>query len=195
MSSQPALAALSTPRKLLLAAGALLLIVSFLPWYRVSAFGVSASASGWHQIGTIVWIVLIATLIWEGVRVAGAAPVPEQRGNLITAALGGLVVVLGVIFLITRLSDGHLAIGFWLGLILLAVFAYATFQVFQAGGGQDAVREVQAEAQQRRAAQQTAAPTQPPPPANTPEAAPPAAPPATPPTQEQNRPQDPPATP
>ncbi len=139
MSSQPAIAALSTPRKLLLGSGVLLLVNSFLPWYHVSAFGMSASASGWHQIGTLAWIVLIATLIWEGVRLAGAAPLPEKQGDLVTAAGAGLVVVLGVIFLIVRLSDGGLGIGFWLGLVLLAAFAYGAFQLFQAAGGQAAI--------------------------------------------------------
>jgi hypothetical protein len=187
MSSQPGIASLSTPRKLLLGSGVLLLINSFLPWYHVSAFGVSASASGWHQIGTLAWIVLIATLIWEGVRLAGAAPVPEKQGDLVTALGAGLVVVLGVIFLIVRLSDGGLGIGFWLGLILLAAFAYGAFQLFQAAGGQAAV---QAEVQQRRAAQPPAASQQPP--ASTPPAAPPAQAPSTPPASQQP-PQDPPA--
>lgn len=177
MSTPPAsseLAALSTPRKLLLGSGVLLLINSFLPWYHFSAEGfgitVSSSWSGWHQIGVLVWLVLIATLIWEGLRIARVAPLQGARADLATAAAAGLTLVLGVIYVLVRLFDGNLGIGFWLGVLLFIVFGLATAQQFQAGGGQEAVREVQAEAAQRRAQQ---APQQPP-------AAPPATPPATP---------------
>ncbi|MFA4927045.1 MAG: hypothetical protein WC558_00905 [Patulibacter sp.] len=173
MSTSPAsseLASLSAPRKLLLASGLLLLINSFLPWYHISIFGTSVSENGWNQLGTLVWIVLIATLIWEGVRIARVAPVEGQRADLITTGLAGLTLVLGVIYVIIRLSDGSLGFGFWLGVLLFIVFGYAVVQLFQASGGQAAVREVQAEAQRRAQQQQT----------QQPPAAPPATPPATP---------------
>lgn len=170
MSTTSELSALSQPRKLLLGSGVLLLINSFLPWYSFSVLGQSFTQNGWNQLGTLVWIVLIATLAWEGVRIAGVAPIRGARADLATAAAAGLTLVLGVIYVLIRLFDGHLGIGFWLGVLLFIVFGLATAQLFQASGGQDAVREVQAEAAQRRA-QQT--PQQPP-------AAPPATPPATP---------------
>lgn len=167
MSTSSELSTLSAPRKLLLGSGILLLINSFLPWYHWSAGPISVSASGWNQLGTLVWIVLIATLIWEGARIAGVAPLRGARADLASAAAAGLTLALGVIYVLIRLFDGNLGIGFWLGVLLLIVFGLATVQLFQAGGGQDAVREVQAEAAQRRAPQQ-------------PPAAPPATPPATP---------------
>lgn len=173
MSTPPVsseLASLSAPRKLLLGSGILLLINSFLPWYHFSVGPFSASESGWHQLGTLVWVVLILLLVWEVVRIVGAAPIQGPRADLATAAGAGLVLVLGVIFVLVRLFDGNLGIGFWLGVVLFIVFGLATAQQFQAGGGQEAVREVQAEAAQRRAQQ---AQQQPP-------AAPPATPPATP---------------
>lgn len=170
MSTSSELSALSAPRKLLLGSGVLLLINSFLPWYHVSIMGFSSSASGWNQLGTLVWIVLIATLIWEGVRLAGVAPIHGARADLVTVAAAGLTLVLGVIYVLIRLFDGSLGIGFWLGVLLFIVFGVAIAQLFQASGGQAAVREVQAEAAQRRAEQ---AQQQPP-------AAPPATPPATP---------------
>lgn len=170
MSTTSELSALSQPRKLLLGSGVLLLINSFLPWYSFSVLGQSFTQNGWNQLGTLVWIVLIATLAWEGVRIAGVAPIQGARADLASAAAAGLTLVLGVIYVLIRLFDGHLGIGFWLGVLLFIVFGLATAQLFQASGGQDAVREVQAEAAQRRP-QQT--PQQPP-------AAPPATPPATP---------------
>jgi hypothetical protein len=170
MSTSSELSTLSAPRKLLLGSGVLLLINSFLPWYSVSVLGQSFTSSGWNQLGTLVWIVLIATLVWEGARIAGVAPLQGARADLATAAAAGLTLVLGVIYVLIRLFDGSLGIGFWLGVLLFIVFGLAVAQLFQASGGQEAVREVQAEAAQRRAQQ---APHQPP-------AAPPATPPATP---------------
>lgn len=167
MTTSSELSALSTPRKLLLGSGILLLINSFLPWYHFSVMGFSTSASGWNQLGTLVWIVLIATLVWEGVRIAGVAPIQGARADLATAAAAGLTLVLGVIYVLIRLFDGSLGIGFWLGVLLFIVFGLGVAQTFQASGGQQAVREVQAEAAQRRAQQQ-------------PPAAPPTTPPATP---------------
>ncbi len=164
MSTSPAtseLASLSAPRKLLIASGLLLLINSFLAWYSASAFGVTFTQNGWNQLGTLVWIVLIATLVWEGVRIAGVAPIQGQRADLATAGLAGLTLVLGVIYLIVRLTDGSLGFAFWLGLLLFVVFGFAIAQLFQASGGQAAVREVQAEAAQRRAQQQAQQPQQP----------------------------------
>jgi hypothetical protein len=170
MSTSSELSALSAPRKLLLASGVLLLINSFLPWYSVSVLGQSFTDNGWNQLGTLVWIVLIATLAWEVVRITGVASIEGARADLATAAIAGLTLVLGVIYLLIRLFDGSLGIGFWLGLVLFVVFGVAIARLFQASGGQEAVREVQAEAAQRRAQQQ----------AQQPPAAPPATPPATP---------------
>lgn len=186
MSTSSELSALSMPRKLLLGSGVLLLINSFLPWYHFSVMGFSSSASGWNQLGTLVWILLIATLAWEGARIAGVAPIKGARADLASAAAAGLTLVLGVIYVLIRLFDGNLGIGFWLGVLLFIVFGLGVAQLFQASGGQEAVREVQAEAAQRRAQQQPPAATPPatsqPPAAQPPASAPPV-----------NTPQDPPA--
>ncbi|MGX6447522.1 hypothetical protein ACVU7I_05560 [Patulibacter sp. S7RM1-6] len=150
MPVQQDLTALPTSRKLLLGAALLLLVDSFLPWYHVSVGPFSASASGWHQLGTVAWVLLILLLVWEGARVAGVVPVPERRADLYSAAAAGLVVLFGAIFVIQRLADGSLGVGFFLGLVLLVVLAVAAFQAFQAGGGSAAVREVRDEAAARR---------------------------------------------
>lgn len=162
MSPSTDLNALSTPRKLLLGGGILLLINSFLPWYHASVFGVSINFTGWHQLGTLAWIILIAVLIWEGLRLAGVAPVTGRQADLASAVGALAAVIVGVIFVIQRLSDGGLGIGFWLGIVLLVVVGYGAFQLFQASGGQAALRDVQQQAQQqaaeRRASQDRPAP-------------------------------------
>lgn len=190
MSASADLSALSSTRKLLLGGGILLFINSFLPWYHASFMGTSVSANGWHQLGTLAWIVLLVVLIWEAARIAGMTPVEGRQADLASASGVLISVLFGVIFLIQRLSDGSLGIGFWIGLVLLAVVAYAAFQLFTASGGQAALKEVQAQAAAKRAASQSSST----PPASTPPASTPPA--ATPPADPAPRdPQDPPSTP
>jgi hypothetical protein len=135
------LESMPTSKKLFLGAALLLLIDSFLPWYHASAGPFSVSLSGWHQLGTIAWILLIALLVWEAVRLAGAAPVDGRRAELFSSVGALAVTAFGVIFVLQRLFDGSLGFGFFLGVILLAVFGYAAWTAFRASGGADAVRQ------------------------------------------------------
>ncbi|MCK9250483.1 MAG: hypothetical protein M0P31_16095 [Solirubrobacteraceae bacterium] len=144
------LEALPLHRQIILGSGALLLVASFLPWYKFSAGSFSSSASGWHQLGTIAWLFLIVALIAEGARVARVSPLQERQADLATTALGGGVLLFGVIFVIQRVSDGHLGIGFFLGLIGLIAFAYGVYLLFQASDGQGALKDLQAQAEARR---------------------------------------------
>lgn len=140
MSTQSRIQALPTTRKIFLAAAVLLLVDSFLPWYHASLGPFSANLSGWHQLGTVAWVLLIALLVWEGARLAGAVRVPAGKADLYSA-LGALAVVaVGAIFCVQRLTDGSLGIGFWLGVVLLVVLGAMAWGAFQASGGRDAVR-------------------------------------------------------
>lgn len=134
------LQSLPTSKKLFLGAALLLLLNSFLPWYKASAGSFSVSANGWHQLGTIAWVLLLGLLIWEGVRLAGAAPMSGPRAELYSSLAAIGVLVVGVIFVLQRLSDGALGIGVLFGAILLAVFGYAAVTAFRASGGAEAVR-------------------------------------------------------
>lgn len=140
MSAQQNLVALSTPRKIFLGAAVLLFIDSFLPWYHVSAGPFSASLSGWHQLGTVAWLLLIVLLVWEGVRLAGVSTVKGARADLFSAVSALAVVVVGAVYAIQRLVDGSLGIGFFLGVVLLVVLGYTAFGAYQASGGSAAVR-------------------------------------------------------
>jgi hypothetical protein len=141
MSAQHQLAELSTTRKITLGAGVLLLLDSFLPWYHASAGPFSVSLSGWHQLGTLAWLLLIVLLVWEGARIAGVAPVAGRRADLFSAVGALVVVAVGAIFVIQRLSDGSLGIGFFLGVLLLVALGATAFQTFKESGGADAVRQ------------------------------------------------------
>jgi hypothetical protein len=132
--------ALSTPRKIFLAAAVLLLIDTFLPWYHASIGPISASLSGWHQLGTVAWVLLLALLIWEAARVTNMAPVSAGKADLYSSLLALAVVAVGAVFCIQRLADGSLGVGFWLGVVLLIALGVTAYRAFQASGGRDAVR-------------------------------------------------------
>lgn len=140
MSVQQDLGALPTTRKITIGAALLLLVDSFLPWYHVSLGGISVSENGWHQVGTVAWLLLVALLVWEALRLAGVVNVVGARADLFSAVGALAVVVVGAVFVLQRLFDGNLGIGVFLGVVLLAVLGATAWGSFQSNGGSDAVR-------------------------------------------------------
>lgn len=134
---------LSMGQKILLGAAVILLIDSFLPWYHASFMGYSVSQNGWHQLGTLAWILVIALLVVEGARIAGALPLDAARGALVSAGVGALAVLFGVIFVIQRLSDGYLGFGFWVGIICLIALAYGLVELVRSGNVMATVKGMQ----------------------------------------------------
>src|SRR5829696_1374244 len=120
----PDLRTLSTGTKLLLGAGVLLLIDTFLAWQKVSVEvgGVeiaSASRNAWHGFwGVAMGLVLIALLVWVGLQVAKVdlpdLNVPEPT---VTVALAVLVLVLAVL---KNLVDDYSAWPSYVGVVLAA---------------------------------------------------------------------------
>lgn len=149
MSVQTQLHALPAHRKLLVGAGALLFVDSFLPWYHLDFGPASLNLSGWHEIGSLAWTLLLLVLLWEGVRLTGAAPLQGRRADLATG-IGTLgAVALGAIYVLERLGDGSVGVGLLIGVVLLGVLAVAAVRVFRAGGGRDALRDEVAAARGR----------------------------------------------
>ena len=140
MTAQQDLAALPTSRKITLGAAVLLLVNSFLPWYHASFGGISVSENGWNQLGTVAWLVLIVLLVWEALRLAGVVNVVGARADLFSAIGALAVVVVGAIYVIQRISDGSLGIGFFFGIVLLVALGATAWGSFQSSGGTDAVR-------------------------------------------------------
>jgi hypothetical protein len=167
---------LSTGRKLLLGAGALLFVFTFFAWQKIDIeFGgvtaVSAKANAWHGFwGVFMGILLIVLVVWVaahtfGVAVPGGLPV-----GLTTAVLGVLVFVFA---LLKNLTDDYSAWASYVGLVLAALVAVGSVKTFQESG--EAMPSMPQMAKSESPASTPSAPAAPPAP-ETP-AAPPAAPP------------------
>jgi hypothetical protein len=120
----PDLRALSTGTKLLLGAGVLLLIDTFLAWQKVSVEvgGVeiaSASQNAWHGFwGVAMGLVLIALLVWVGLQVANVeVPNLNLPERTVTVVLAVLVLVLA---LLKNIVDDYSAWPSYVGVVLAA---------------------------------------------------------------------------
>lgn len=124
----PDLRTLSTGTKIILGAGLLLLIDTFLAWQEVSVEvgGVeiaSASRNAWHGFwGVVMGLALIALLVWVVIQVLDVdiAQLNDLPERAITAALAGLVFVLA---LLKNLVDDYSAWPSYVGVVLAAAVA------------------------------------------------------------------------
>src|SRR4029077_7392219 len=124
--------ALSMGRKLILGAGLLLLIDSFLNWQSVSFAGGSIGQSAWHGFwGVLIGLMLIVLLGWVAARAFGVALPANVPDGLLTLALGGLIVLFA---LIKALSDSYTAWPAYVGIILAAGGAAGAWLNFQDSG-------------------------------------------------------------
>jgi hypothetical protein len=129
-------AGVSTGRKVLLAAGILLIIDLSLTWQQVCAsipgFGKHcAGVSGWHGIGVLVGLLTIVMIIWEAIGAFNVDLGDALRNlpiGLISAALAGLVAILTIIEWLTHNEFRHWPA--WLGLILAIVIAIGAWLRF-----------------------------------------------------------------
>lgn len=131
---------LSLGEKAVAGGGILMLIASFLPWYRVSFLGISVSANGWEDPGAFFSI--LAVII--SVALAGAV-LASKFGNVQLPALGGfswgqaylaggaLVALLIVLKFLNESSS--MSFGFFLGIIAAAAVAYGGFLLFSEDKG------------------------------------------------------------
>lgn len=124
--------ALSLGRKLVLGAGVLLLIDSFLHWQEVSAGGLSAGQSAWHGFwGVLLGLMTIALLLWVAARVFGVAMPGNLPEGLVTLILGALILLFAVI---KALSDNYVHWPAYIGIVLAAGVAYGSWLVFKDSG-------------------------------------------------------------
>jgi hypothetical protein len=124
--------ALSLGRKLVLGAGVLLLIDSFLHWQEVSIGPLSGGQSAWHGFwGVLLGLMTVALLVWTAARVFGVALPGNLPEGLVTLALGGLILLFAVIKV---LSDNFVHWPAYIGIILAAGVAYGSWLVFKDSG-------------------------------------------------------------
>jgi len=137
---------MSMATKIILGAGILLLIDSFLSWQKVCASDILGSLGGLGDIcakanawggsggwaGLIMGLLLIALLVWEGTQLAnmqmnlGVGLTPSK----LAAYLGFGVVVFGLIkFLFAVTNDA--ALFAFVGLILILAVGYGAWMKFQ----------------------------------------------------------------
>lgn len=127
---------LTTPGKIAAGAGAGALINLFLPWYRVSYFGVSASANAFDA-GFFAWAAMLTLLGAASILVLKqlevfdlkASPLEAEHFALIGAAIAALSVL---IRLLTESSS--IFIGLFLGLVLSGLMCYAAYQAMTDSG-------------------------------------------------------------
>jgi hypothetical protein len=121
------LAQLSMASKLLLGAGLLLFIDSFLDWQQVcvglGAGGpqVCGGRTGWSGWGVLVGLLVIALLIWEGLQLTGAAKGLNVPATLVTAGLAAAILLFTIIKFFVDDTARHWPA--WAGLILAIVIA------------------------------------------------------------------------
>jgi uncharacterized membrane protein YgcG len=119
-------------RQLILGAGVLLLIDTFLDWQQVSFLGHSAGQSAWHGFwGIIMGLALIALLAWTIAR-AFEITHPVNAPDGITSL--SLTILILLFALIKALTDDAVHWPAWLGVILAAVMTYGAWLVYSASG-------------------------------------------------------------
>jgi hypothetical protein len=109
--------------QLLLVAGILLLIDSFLDWQQVSAAGITAGASMWHGVGVVAGLLLIALLVWEVAQVTGVTrnlELPVSAALISVGLAVGTAAFTVIKFLVANEARHWPA---WIGLILAVAVA------------------------------------------------------------------------
>lgn len=119
---------LSLGSKLILGAGLLLLIDSFLHWQSVSIF----SANMWHGWGVVAGLTLLVILAWEGAR---QADIKIALGPLSPSMLAIVLSALLLLFtFIKAVGDSYGTVWAWIGFVLSAGVAAGAWLNMQAAG-------------------------------------------------------------
>jgi hypothetical protein len=164
----PNLSEISTGTKLLLGAGILLLIDSFLPWQDVDVLGVDvATRNAWHGWGILMIIALVALLAWVVIQVMNVKlnfelPITEAWLTL------GLAVIVLASALLKLLTDDFIGWAAYVGVALAAVVVIGAWLRAQELGGVSFERVRQpGGATDRDAAPPTEPDREPPPPSSS----------------------------
>jgi hypothetical protein len=161
--------ALPRGMQLMLVAGVLLLIDTFLNWQEVTVLGISAGVNAWHGWGVLVGLLTIALLVWIVARVAAPDIRLPVSDTMAGAALGTLIVLFTLIKILV--DNEFRTVWAWIGLVLAVLIAVGAWLEVTAGGGMETLR-TEASGLRTRAGG-TATTTSPPAPPQAPPASPP----------------------
>jgi hypothetical protein len=164
--------ALGRGAQIMLVAGVLLLIDTFLPWQDFDVGGVDiVSWNAWRGfLGVVLGLLTIALVVWLVLRVMDVAlPLPIS-GAMIAAILGGLVLVFAVI---KNLNDEESTLWSYLGVLLAIAIAVGAWMEIQAAGGIETLKSEIPSGSTSSGTQTSATTTATPVSTPTPEAAPP----------------------
>jgi|SRR5579883_598612 len=128
---------LSLGRRLVLVAGVLLFIDTFLDWQRVSIgvsgiVSVSAGQSAWHGFwGVGLGLLVVAIVLWvvaHALEIRLPANLPD---GVVTLALGVLIPVFAIL---KALTDDYVHWPAYVGIVLAAAIAWGAWLVFAESG-------------------------------------------------------------
>jgi hypothetical protein len=119
-------------RQIVLGAGVLLLIDTFLNWQQVSTPFGSAGNTAWHGFwGVVMCLALVVLLVWTAARAFGVELPVNVPDGLTTLGLSVLIVLFA---LIKAVTDDFVHWPAWIGVVLAAVMTYGAWLIFQASG-------------------------------------------------------------
>jgi hypothetical protein len=116
-------------RQLILGAGVLLLIDTFLHWQSVDIGPFTASRNGWHGFwGVLLGLLTIALVAWVAARAYDVELPMEIPEGLTSLVLGVLILAFA---LIKNLTDDYSTLWSYIGIVLAAIVAYGAWLVYQ----------------------------------------------------------------
>jgi hypothetical protein len=119
-------------RQLILGAGVLLLIDTFLHWQSVDIGPFTASRNGWHGFwGVLLGLLTIALVAWVAARAYDVELPMEIPEGLTSLVLGVLILAFA---LIKNLTDDYSTLWSYIGIVLAAIVAYGAWLVYQSSG-------------------------------------------------------------
>ena len=158
--------ALGRGLQLMLVAGVLLLIDTFLHWQSVDIGPFTVGQTAWHGFGGVLLGLLTIVLVaWLFVRLAAVDIEIPVSASLISAFLAFLILIIAVLKV---LVDNYSAWPSYVGILLAVLIAVGAWMQVQSAGGMESLKT---DAASMIPSSQAAAPTAPP--AETPTAAPP----------------------
>lgn len=129
--------ALGVWEKITLAAGAVLFVAGFLPWYSISVGSVTFSRNGWQSPGAM-WSVLailigMALAAVVALRKLSDANIPEEIGGLTWPKIHLGAGTAALVFLAIKFlnESSYLGFGFYLGFLAAAALTLAGFLMYR----------------------------------------------------------------